>query len=424
MMADNYKILGQDVVSDLDTFTGFNSARVAYETPANTQSAVSSISILNTGSIATEYSVGVIKQADVASVTQNKTAIKFLALGRSTSDTDPAYSAYSLDEGDSWTTFTLPGTRLQVVSAVQAQGKIFAIALTHISNVKDIVFYSEDGVTWSLTLLPTPAFWSSIKYLNGKFYAVGPSAVGPSSVIAESSDGISWSLKATIPGGFSDITYGNEKFVLGGNGQMAYSTDALSWTTVGVGSNVSINNVEFANGIFFAVNRYPNSYVTVYSTDGVVWSGIAQPGDQGYNLFYAYGKFFMIFPFSNGLYSFDPITFNYYLVYSGAQRAAYSNGNIMVYFAGNVSYSTDGGSTWDLRSNITLDVDNPFLTSIDKDVSEKTILTAQKIIPTRSIEPNTVDEIVGGITLSAGDQIRVYSESPDLIVQVYGVEIA
>lgn len=47
----------------------------------------------------------------------------------------------------------------------------------------------------------------------------------------------------------------------------------------------------------------------------------------------------------------------------------------------------------------------------------------QIIIPTRSIEPNTVDEISGGITLSAGDQIRVYSESPDLIVQVYGVEI-
>jgi hypothetical protein len=50
--------------------------------------------------------------------------------------------------------------------------------------------------------------------------------------------------------------------------------------------------------------------------------------------------------------------------------------------------------------------------------------STQTIIPTRSIEPNVVDEIVGGITLSAGDQIRIYSESPDLIAQVYGVEIA
>jgi hypothetical protein len=51
------------------------------------------------------------------------------------------------------------------------------------------------------------------------------------------------------------------------------------------------------------------------------------------------------------------------------------------------------------------------------------ISVAQTIIPTRSIEPSVVDEIVGGITLSAGDQIRVYSEFPDLIAQVYGVEI-
>jgi hypothetical protein len=53
----------------------------------------------------------------------------------------------------------------------------------------------------------------------------------------------------------------------------------------------------------------------------------------------------------------------------------------------------------------------------------KTLSSTQTIIPTRSIEPNVVDEIVGGITLSAGDQIRIYSESPDLIAQVYGVEI-
>lgn len=52
------------------------------------------------------------------------------------------------------------------------------------------------------------------------------------------------------------------------------------------------------------------------------------------------------------------------------------------------------------------------------------VSNSQTIIPTRSIEPNTVDEITGGITLSAGDQIRVYSESEDLIVQVYGVELS
>jgi hypothetical protein len=63
------------------------------------------------------------------------------------------------------------------------------------------------------------------------------------------------------------------------------------------------------------------------------------------------------------------------------------------------------------------------LTSIDENNS-LTISNAQTIIPNRSIAPNAVDEIAGGITLSAGDQIRIYSESPNLIVQVYGVEIS
>lgn len=52
------------------------------------------------------------------------------------------------------------------------------------------------------------------------------------------------------------------------------------------------------------------------------------------------------------------------------------------------------------------------------------ISATQTIIPTRTIEPGAVDEIVGGITLSAGDQIRTDSDSTDLTVHIYGVEIS
>jgi hypothetical protein len=40
----------------------------------------------------------------------------------------------------------------------------------------------------------------------------------------------------------------------------------------------------------------------------------------------------------------------------------------------------------------------------------------------KSISPNQIDEIKGGITLSAGDKIKIFSPSSSLIVQVYGVE--
>jgi hypothetical protein len=52
------------------------------------------------------------------------------------------------------------------------------------------------------------------------------------------------------------------------------------------------------------------------------------------------------------------------------------------------------------------------------------ISATQTLIPTRTIEAGVVDEIVGGITLSAGDQIRTNSDSTDLIVHVYGVELS
>lgn len=52
------------------------------------------------------------------------------------------------------------------------------------------------------------------------------------------------------------------------------------------------------------------------------------------------------------------------------------------------------------------------------------ISNTQTIIPTKTIAAGEIDEIVGGITLSAGDQIRIYSESPDLTVHIYGTEIS
>ena len=58
------------------------------------------------------------------------------------------------------------------------------------------------------------------------------------------------------------------------------------------------------------------------------------------------------------------------------------------------------------------------------DAATDGISAIQTLIPTRTIEPGVVDEIVGGITLSAGDQIRTNSDSTDLIVHVYGVELS
>lgn len=48
----------------------------------------------------------------------------------------------------------------------------------------------------------------------------------------------------------------------------------------------------------------------------------------------------------------------------------------------------------------------------------------QYLIGLSSLNPLEVSEIVGGITLSAGDQLRVSSSETSLTVHVYGVEFS
>jgi len=52
------------------------------------------------------------------------------------------------------------------------------------------------------------------------------------------------------------------------------------------------------------------------------------------------------------------------------------------------------------------------------------ISTTQQIIPTKTLAAGETDEIIGGITLSSGDQIRIYSESPNIYAHIYGVELS
>jgi|TARA_B110000977_G_scaffold84097_1_gene112361 hypothetical protein len=52
------------------------------------------------------------------------------------------------------------------------------------------------------------------------------------------------------------------------------------------------------------------------------------------------------------------------------------------------------------------------------------ISNTQQIIPTKTLAVGASDEIVGGITLSAGDEIRIYSESTDVAAHIYGVELS
>lgn len=64
-----------------------------------------------------------------------------------------------------------------------------------------------------------------------------------------------------------------------------------------------------------------------------------------------------------------------------------------------------------------------FVTNSDVPTSS-TSQNYQKAISNRSILSGEVHEIKGGITLSAGDQIRILSNTNSIVASIYGVEIA
>jgi hypothetical protein len=109
-----------------------------------------------------------------------------------------------------WTAATLPTLSLGNVwlSSAYGNGRFVAISTT-----TDIAAYSDDGITWTQTSLPSVASWSSVTYGGGRFVAIAGFS-GNTDIAAYSDDGITW-IQATLPASsrWWSVTYGNGRFV-------------------------------------------------------------------------------------------------------------------------------------------------------------------------------------------------------------------
>jgi len=120
-----------------------------------------------------------------------------------------------------------------------------------------------------------------IKYINGRFFAVGQNFK-----IASSIDGINWTnmtnnTQLDIWFHIIDITWGNGMYVaVGQKGRAAYSPDGLNWTVVNVPSfydyweDYWIWSVSYGNGRFVAVGAGGRM---AYSENGINWTAMQGP---------------------------------------------------------------------------------------------------------------------------------------------------
>ena len=198
--------------------------------------------------------------------------------------------------------------------------------------------YSSDGKNWTVAADSTFASENvrDIAWGNDTFVAVGSSAK-----IAYSSDGITWTAVADednafigIYGGKSgviSVTYGGGKFVAGGGGLanggssiIAYSSDGITWTAASGANSIfgtsGVSRLVYGDGTFLAAALLDKM---AYSTDGVTWTAVTQ-------------SIFSLLP-SGGSNSLNAI--------------AYGNGKFLATgFDGTIAYSTNG-ETWTVVAN-------------------------------------------------------------------------
>jgi hypothetical protein len=421
-MTDTYKILGQALTGELALDDSTVKETIVYEVPAETKASVSAIEITNSDTSNQTYKVAFVPSSDV----QNSTSISYdvsLAEGRFVS-VGYQLSSYSTD-GITWIDGNLSVPEGWSEPAY-GNGKFVTLAIYSSS-----LAYSTDGANWTVGTLPYGG-WRHIIYANEKFVAVSytPTHAG------YSIDGITWTL-TTLPSFgpntlYDSVAYGNGVFVspAGYSSNFAYSQDGITWAQGDMPSFAEWGEIVYGNGKFICIVPFSQGK-TAYSEDGITWEQVNIPNIINWGspkLVYGNNKFIIVTS-SEAFYSTDGVSWSTSSIPTTAFIASltYGNGKFMyTTYAGSAVHSTDG-VTWTLSVGTVV-------SSNSVSYAEPTVQkTLQQAIPqslnkhiaiyNKTIASGETHEIKGGVTLSAGDQIRVYSDSSGIITNVYGVEI-
>lgn len=213
--------------------------------------------------------------------------------------------------------------------------------------------YTEDGITWRFSTMPSTAYWKPPVYGKGKFVTIAVE----SNKAAYSTDGINWTA-STLPSSdeWEDLYYGGGVFVahVRYSTKAAYSTDGVTWTAATM-PVISSGNFEFlfsyGRGKFVAVTSAGKA---LYSTDGVTWTAVNFPQMAQLGIVYAEGIFIATGNGGKAAYSRDGVTWASTTMPSSDTwiTPVYGNGKFVSVplfgddTAGAISaYSTDG-ETW------------------------------------------------------------------------------
>lgn len=227
-----------------------------------------------------------------------------------------------------------------------------------------------DGFNWygvNYGAGPNITFYE-IRYLNGRFVAIGRTSVGYNYVVW-STDSINWQsallpfpTAGQVTGDPVSVAYGNGKYVIvGGSGLILYSTDLFNWTSAQayVTTYGNFYRVQYLNSKFVASTALGYMFS---SSDGVTWTISSQLAfTQFYDIAYFGGYYWTWGASASGrVYkSADAVTWTQSsVINSNSPSTIYglsTNGTgtyVFVCSGGAISYSTDSGTTWNTVTSV------------------------------------------------------------------------
>jgi len=150
------------------------------------------------------------------------------------------------------------------------------------------LFYSTDGLNFSLANLQLSSVVTKIRYINGEFWAFGQTDL----TIRKSSNGQVWTILNLRTSRIYDIAYGQGKYVIAQDNTtqphlsgLIYSTDTITWFKV---SQINITDfsgksIVFANGLFVATGKSSSSLIKT-SVDGINWLNSSLPSTNQFEI--------------------------------------------------------------------------------------------------------------------------------------------
>ncbi|WP_138756167.1 S-layer homology domain-containing protein [Paenibacillus sinopodophylli] len=211
---------------------------------------------------------------------------------------------------------------------------------------KGTILTSSDGASWTGRASGTTNLLYDVIYANGMFVTVGAGGT-----ILTSSDGASWTSRtSTLTSIITSIAYGNSFVAVGAGGRVLTSSNGVNWTSQTSGTSNNLMGVDYGNSMYVAVG---NNGTIVTSSNGTSWtnstSGYALVLSDiafGNGLFVALGQNGRTLTSTNGVNWLNGSTNSL-----AANGISFDNGNFAAVGSNGAILTSSSGASWTSRSS-------------------------------------------------------------------------